>query len=406
MTALGRLGPVAVAAVVVALARPAAQFGVSRPGPDAASSAAAGTVSPWLDPGRLRGWLRAGSGWLLRYQPDHGAWLLDLWLPDDGGTLAWRLDAAEWLPGARLGPEAAATWLGSGKTVPREELGRRDWSGDGQSLAGSLPSGGGIPRSSRPSESGPTAVLAGLLLAGAVARRLDRRAREPVWVWLVGAASMALVALAPALSPLGGRLLAAGVRPAVTGLAWWAGVTVLMGGMLFAAVTCPAARGARHARLLPWAFVLGLAAAAVSPVSWIAELASLEASGPAVLALAVLGGWLAGLAGDGLGALLAPLGPARRLALVPVALAAVAWSGPFMGPGLAVVAAAAAGRRGGAWLGLAVTAGVLVGSLGSVCLWPSAQWAAWAALVVGFAVTGTAGLLAAETSARRVQSGG
>ena len=70
---------------------------------------------------------------------------------------------------------------------------------------------------------------------------------------------------------------------------------------------------------------------------------------------------------------------------------------------VAVVAVAAGGREGGAWLGLPVVAGVLVGSLAVVCVWPEVQWGAWAALVGGLGAT----MLAAwAAEARRVQSGG
>lgn len=402
LSTLRWLGPVAVAVTVVVAARqPHPADEVTRPASGAAAQAADSALSPWLEPGPLRGWQRVASGWLLRFQPEHGAWLLDVWVPDEGGSPTWRLDVAEWLPGARLSPEAASTWLGSAPAA-RERLGRRDWSGEGRALAGSLPAGGGLPRSGSAASGGLSAVLAGLLLAGATARRLERRPLDPVWLGLVGVASVGMVWLAPALSPLGGRLLGAEIRPAVAGLAWWAGLAMLMGGVLFTAITCPAARGIRHAHLLPWSFVLGLAIASAVPVAWVAELASLEAAIPALASLAVLGGWLAGLAGDGLGALAATLGPARAPLLLGAAVGVVLVGGPFSGPGLAVVAAAAGGREGGAWLGLAVIAGLVVGSLAAVCLWPAAQWGAWAALVGGLCATALAPRALAAT---RVQSG-
>lgn len=403
LSTLRWLGPVAVAVTVVVAARqPHPADEVTWPASGAAAQAAARNASPWLEPGPLRGWVRVASGWMLRFQPDHGAWLLDVWVPDEGGNPTWRLDVAEWLPGARLSPEAASAWLGGTPAAAREQLGRRDWSGAGRALAGSLLAGGGLPRSGGATSGELSAVLAGLLLAGATVRRLERRPLDPVWLGLVGLAAVGMAGLAPALSPLGGRLLGAEIRPAVAGLAWWAGVAMLMGGLLFSAITCPAARGFRHPPLLPWAFALGLAVASTAPVVWVAELASLEAAVPALASLAVLGGWLAGLAGDGLGALAATLGPARVLLLVGAAVGAVLVGGPFSGPGLAVVAAAAGGREGGAWLGLAVITGVLVGSLAAVCLWPGAQWGAWAALVGGLGATTLAPRVVA---ARRVQSG-
>lgn len=395
MSTLRRVGPATVvAAAVLAASGPHPAHEVTRPAPWAAEEAGNAAL-PWLARGPLRGWQRLASGWLLRFQPDHGAWLLDVWVSDAGGPPLWHLDAAQWLPGARLSQEAASTWLGTA-VVAREQLGRRDWAGRSLELAGSLPAGGGLPRSDAPSATWLSAVLAGLLLTGATVRRLERRPSDPAWLWLVGAAAIGTAALAPALSPLGGRLLAAEIRPAVAALGWWAGLAMLMGGVLFAAVACPAARGSGPVRLLPWAFILGLAAASAAPVGWVAELSSLEAAIPALAALGVLGGWLAGLAGDGLGALAATLGPARLPLLVAAGVGAVLAGGPFSGPGLAVVAAAAGGREGGAWLGLAAVGGVVMGSLATVCLWPGAQWGAWAALVAGFAAT--------VGAARRVQS--
>jgi len=400
---LRRLGPVAVAmAVVVAARQPHPGEEATQPASGAATLAAS-AASPWLEPGPVRGWQRVASGWMLRFQPDHGAWLLDVWVPEAGGHPSWRLEVAQWLPGARLSSEAASAWLGVTPVAAREQLGRRDWSGAGWALVGSLPAGGRLPRSGGASSGELRAVLAGLLLAGATARRLERRLSDPVWLGLVGVAAVGMAGLAPAVFPLGGRLLAAEIRPAVAGLAWWAGVAMLMGGILFAAITCPTARGLKPARLLPWAFVLGLAAASAAPVVWVAELASVAAPIPALAVAAVLGGWLAGLAGDGLGALAASLGPARVPLLIAAAVAAVLVGGPLLGPSLAVVAVAAGGREGGAWLGLAVVAGVLVGSLAVVCVWPEVQWGACAALVGGLGAT----MLAAwAAEARRVQSCG
>lgn len=391
LAALRRLGPLAVAAALVLLIPPAhPQLEVARPATEAIDGAPA--LSGALDPGRLRGWQRSAGGWLLRFQPDHGAWLVGVWVPDAGGPSVSRIDVASWLPGARLSARAAASWGGDGPTLAQEHLGRRDWSVGGQTLAGALPAGGPLPRSGPPPLSLGNALLAGLLLVGALTRRLDPGPADAVWIGLAGVGCVGLAVLAPSLSPLAGRLFAAEVRPAVTALAWSAGVIVLMGGVLFTVVTCPSARGPVPVGLLSWGFLLGLAAGRHEPVGWIAELASLPGGRPTLVALALVAGWLAGLAGEGLGALLEPLHRFRWLALVGCAALVVGGGGLWAGSGLAVLAAAASGRKHGTWMGLAAVTGLLAGSLGAVCLWPAAQWLAGGVTVAGLALVMVLGL--------------
>lgn len=405
LTALRRLGPVGVAAVLVLLVPPARpQLEVARPAPEAVTEAP--PLSGSLDPGRLRGWQRSAGGWLLRFQPDHGAWLVGVWVPDAGGPSISQIEVASWLPGARLSAEAAASWGGDGPTMAQEQLGRRDWSVGGQTLAGALPTGESLPRSGSPPLGLGNALLAGLLVVGALARRLDPGPTDAVWIALAAVGCVGLALLAPSLAPLGGRLYAPEVRPDVTALAWSAGVIVLMGGVLFAAVTCPSFRGA-PSELLPWGFLLGLAAGRLQPVGWIAELASLPGGLPTLVALALVAGWLAGLAGDGLGALLAPLRFVRWLVLIGSTVILVSGGGVWVGPGLAVVAAVSLGRDGSSWMGLAAMTGVMAGSLGTVCLWPAAQWLAGGVVVAGMAIVMVIGLLPARTDqTERVQSSG
>lgn len=363
------------------------EIGASRHAREAALEAVGQDASTWLAPGPLRGWQRLDSGWLLRFQPDHGAWLLSVWKPDHGGAESFSLEVGEWLPGARLSRELAASWLGDAPAVPRELLARRDWSVGSTGLAGSLPTGGGLPRSATAPGVALTALLAGLLVAGAVVRRQEPGASDRIWLGLVGLASVAMMVLAPANAPLAARLLAAEVRPLITTAAWWAGVVVLMGGVLFAAVTCPPAMGARRSQDLPWAFLAGVASAGAFPVTWVAEPASLPGVVPTLAALVVLGGWLVGLAGDGLDALLRTFGQARAPLLLGCAAGVLMAGGPLAGPALAVIAAAAGGRQDSAWLGLAAVGGVVTGSLAAVCLWPAAQWTAWGLFFAGLGLT-------------------
>lgn len=404
--ALGWLGPLAAAAALVLLIPPAhPQAEVARPAPEALGGTP--VLGGSLDPGRVRGWQRSAGGWLLRFQPDHGAWLAGVWVPDAGGPPVSRLEAASWLPGARLSARAAACWGGDGPSLSQERLGRRDWSVGGQTLAGALPAGGPLPRSGPPPLSLGNALLAGLLLAGALARRLAPGPADPVWIGLAGVGCVSLAMLAPSMSPLAGRLYAAEVRPEVTALAWSAGVIVLMGGVLFTAIMCPSVRGPVPMGLLPWGFLLGLAVGRHEPVGWIAELASLPGDRPTLAALALVAAWLVGLAGEGLAALLEPLQRARWLALIGSAALVVLGGGTWVGPGLVVLVAAAAGRKHGTWMGLAAMTGMLAGSLGAVCLWPAAQWLAGGVTVAGLAFLMVARLLAVRADpAVRVQSGG
>ncbi|HNX49423.1 MAG TPA: hypothetical protein PLS53_17240 [Thermoanaerobaculaceae bacterium] len=406
VAALRRLGPLGLAAALVLLVRPMdRRLEVARPAPRVVS--AVPSLGDSLERGPLRGWQRAAEGWLLRFQPDHGAWLVGLWVADAGGPSTMRIEVASWLPGARLSGKAAASWGGAGPTVPEERLARRDWMLGGQTLVGALPAGGPLPRS-EPSPLGlGNALLAGLLLVGALARRLEPEPAGLVWIGLMAVGCVGLAVLAPSLAPLGGRLYAPEVRPAVTVLAWSAGVVMLLGAVLFAAVTCQPSRSPTSLKLLPWGFLLGLAVGRHEPVVWIAELASLPVALPTFVALALVAGWLAGLAADGLGALLAPLGRLRSAALIACALLLIGGGGPWAGPGLAVVAAAASGRAGSSWMGLAAVAGLLTGSLASVCLWPASQWLAGAMTVVGMAVGLVIRLRAAGFDrAERVQSSG
>lgn len=389
-----------VAAALVVLVFPVRpEIGACRTAREAAREAGGRDAVAWLEPGPLRGWQRLGAGWLLRFQPDHGAWLHSVWMPDLGGSERFRLAVGDWLPGARLSPELAASWLGDAPGLSRELLARRDWSTDARGLAGSVPTGGGLPRSTTAPGVTFTAVLAGLLMAGAVVRRLEPEPGDRLWPWLVAVAGGGLIVLGFANAPLAGRLFAAEVRPLITTAAWWAGTVVLMGGVLFAAVTCPVTRGGRRQQDLPWAFLVGVAAAGVSPSVWVIEVASLSTALPTLAAVVVLAGWLIGLAGDGLDALVRTFGRARVPLLAGCAVAVVMAGGPLVGPALAVIAAAAGGREGGAWLGLAAIGGVVTGSLAAVCLWPAAQWTALALFLGGFGMT----LLAALRCALHAQ---
>jgi hypothetical protein len=103
-------------------------------------------------------------------------------------------------------------------------------------------------------------------------------------------------------------------------------------------------------------------------------------------ACAVLAGWLAGLAGDGVRELLrfAPL--LRRFVVVALAVAVVVRGGPWLGVALAVLVAAAVGGGGGTWLATGVIWGWQFGCVWASCAWPEALWSALAFVMLGAAL--------------------
>ncbi|HVN75543.1 MAG TPA: hypothetical protein VMT19_04445 [Thermoanaerobaculaceae bacterium] len=353
--------------------------------------------------GKVRGWERVGSGWSVFWQPAHGVWIVRAWVPDSGGEVKWRIEAAPWLPGARLSVRAARMLAGqdAGTAQGRERLARRDWAFGDSRLLGALPAGGELPN--RPGRHRPVleALLAGFLLAGAAARHLVPGSPSGVWRSAVVWSSALLIPLLPWLSALAPPAFQPGVRPWVGELAFGAAVTILLGVLVFAAQRFPAVAGRAPAAWLPPAVAAGVLAGRLEPGEWLLSVAGLRLGLPALIALALLGGWLTGLAADGLRELLRFLGAARGVALVAMAGGTVALAGPWLGVAVAVVPAAAAERGRGTWLTTAAMWGWVVGTLWSTAEWDSGQFDALALVLVAAAVGGAAVL----TSRRRDTAG-
>jgi len=345
--------------------------------------------------GRVRGWERAADGWRIVWQPAHGAWLLWAWVPDGASdAVGWWLDAAPWLPGARLSRAAALTVAGGvrGEPAPLERLARRDWLVGEERVIGALRAGRHVP--APPGESGILwgAALAGLVFAGAISRVLLPVVVSSGWRRLVGwTAAVTIVAL-PLMTPLAARRFEAGVRPWVSEVIFGTIVAMALAAVSLAAVHYPAGRGRAAGPVLAAALAAGLLAGRLQPVPWCAEVAGLEARAVAWLAVVLLGGWLAALAGEGLRQLLAPAGRASRILLAIVGAAMVVSAGPWLGAALAILGATAGGRGQGTPVACLTLWGWLVGATWATCAWTGALRDSLLMLLVGVAIVIAAAL--------------
>jgi hypothetical protein len=346
---------------------------------------------PW---GRLRGWRRSEGGWLLAWQPAHGAWLLQAYVPDGPGRVMWRLDVASWLPGARLSRAAAALLMGfpTGPAVAEERLARRDWRYGSLRLSGALPAGTTFVTPAASSAGGNwDLVLGGLLFAGMVARMifpaiLTQRSRR-----IVAAAAAALLASTPWLAPLAEAEFRVGVRPWVTQLVAAAVVALVLGAVIVAVMSLPAGY-ARPTPLLPsLTFAAGFLAGRLAPASFAAAIEGLTVRGVALACLVVVGGWLAGLAADGLRQALGSTARRRALVLVAAALVVVATAGSRTGPVLAVLLAAAVARPQAGWAASFTLWGWAAAVVLTTCLWPAATLDGLVLLALGIVVASTLG---------------
>ena len=397
------LGAVALTVPVPRRGQPACESPVSAAARAEATLPALGVL--W---GRVRGWERVGGGWTVFWQPAHGMWLVRAWVPDGGGEICWRIEAAPWLPGVRLSARAASALAGrdAGTAQPRERLARRDWLTGGTRLLGALPAGGELPARKPGPERVAEAVLVGLLLAGAAARHLVPGSPSLLWRQVVGWAAALLVPLLPWLSSVAAPAFQPGVRPWVGEVAFGTAVTVLLGALLFAAQRFPAVAGSAPTAWLPAALAAGVLAGRLEPGEWLLSVAGLTFGVPALAALAVLSGWLAGLAADGLRELLRFMGAARSVALAGLGIGAVVAAGPWLGVAVAVVPAAAGDRGRGTWLTTAAVWGWFVGSLLALAEWESALLDALALLLLAAGVAAVAAITTGGTGSREASEGG
>jgi hypothetical protein len=342
--------------------------------------------------GKARGWSRVGPGWTVLWQPSHGMWLVSAWVPDGPGEIRWRIDAAPWLPGVRLSREAAETLAGpsGGVEQARERLGRRDWQVGESRLLGALPAGSELPTVGSLRHPLVQAVLVGLLLAGAVSRHLVPGVPGRGWRRSVVSVALLLLATLPELPALAPMTFQPGVRPWVGELAFGTAAVLLLGALVFAAQRFPATAGSAPVGWLPLALAIGTLAGRLDPATWLAAVAGLELRLPVLVGVAVLAGWLAGLAGNGLRELLRFSARARVVGLSLLGVAGVGLGGPWVGVTLAVVAAAAVERGWGTWMGMGVVWGWVFGSVWALARWEAALWDALVFVLLGCGVVAIA----------------
>jgi hypothetical protein len=351
--------------------------------------------------GKVRGWSRVGPGWTVLWQPSHGMWLVSAWVPDGPGEIRWRLDAAPWLPGVRLSRLAAEELANADGALAqaRDRVGRRDWQVGETRVLGALPAGGDLPTS--PSQRRPLvqAVLVGLLLAGAVARHLVPGVPSRGWRRAVLWAALLLLVTLPELPHLAPMSFQPGVRPWVAELGFGTAAVLLLGALVFAALRFPATAGTTPAGWLPLALAIGTLAGRFHPALWLVSVAGLRVRLPVLVGVAVIAGWLAGLAGNGLRELLRFSGVARVVGLSLLGVAGTVLGGPWAGAALAVVAGAAVERGWGTWMGSGVVWGWVLGSVWELAKWEAAIWDSLAFLLLGCVIVAAAYLARAHREA-------
>ncbi len=354
--------------------------------------------------GKVRGWERGEGGWWLLWQPAHGAWTVLVSVPDSQGPVAHRLSVVPWLPGARLSREAAGLLVGASADdgVPFERVGRRDWRFGENVLAGAVATGAVLGFPPRPAADPWLAAVAGLLLGGAVVRRVLPTVPSAPWRRVTIVAAVGVAAALPSSIPVAVRLFQAGVRPWVTGLAVVSAGLLVLGAVVAGAFHYPVVSLATP----PWwaggcALTLGALLATVRPMPLAAELAGCRVAIVALPAASLLLGWGTALAADGLREVTALAKGGRRVILALLAAAAVA--APTASAPVTVGLCGVAGRaRGeGAWLGAAVAWGWVMGSTLATCAWPAAVWPAAAFLLAPWALIAAQALAQGEGGAER-----
>lgn len=321
--------------------------------------------------GKLRGWKAVNDGWLLTWQPTHGAWLVRAWVPDGPGVVRWRLDVAPWLPGARLSRAAAAERIGcsQAEVVPRERLGRRDWQAGEKRLVGALDAGGPLPTAPPASGTPWAAAFAGLLLAGALARAAFPGVISRGWRGATLWAALAGAVMLPGSLSLAASSMSVGVRPWVAELSLVATGAAVLAALAIGAYRFPAKTGRPPALWVAFALATGVLAGRLHAPDWLIDTAGLPWRAPLWIVAATLGGWLAGLAGEGLRELLEPVYRIRPVVLAALAGVAAAAAGVWLGLVAAIVLAAGEERGHSSWLAVAVAWGWFVGGAVEGCAW-------------------------------------
>lgn len=370
-----RLRPLAVGAMVAAgLLVPLRQDDSAAPRSPVAAARLVEDVSGPADLswGKLRAWRRLGDGWLVLWQPSHGAWVLRAMVKDDPHPVRWRLQVAPWLPGVRLSEPLARELVGAGEAIDSrriERLARRDWDLLRQRLAGGLALGQDLPEPP-PSRLGPwPAMLAGAVLAGALCLVLLPGTLTQRWTVALTGALAGLVAVIPSVVAVGYPAFRVGVRPWVAQLAIFAAVSLVSTALAAFAARFGVLRGRPRALELGVAAGLGLVAGRVAPAEALISVAGLTARPVVWLAVTVALGYLAAVAAIGLRELLHPVRRLRLPFLASLLVAAAATAGSWLGPVAATLVAAAGPRSRACWTATTLVGFWIVGGTLASCAW-------------------------------------
>ena len=322
--------------------------------------------------GKLRAWRRTRDGWLLLWQPAHGAWLLRALVADAAKPVRWRLHAAPWMPGPRLSETLARLLVGAGgegEAYHVDRPARRDWDFAGRRVVGALEVGQDPPEPSAPRLGGWPALLAGALLAGALCLVVLPGDITHGWTFALAAALTALMAVAPSIVALAFGVFTVGVRPWVAQLSWLAGLAVVCAGLVALAARYGTLRGRPRAVELAAAAGAGLLAGRLEPVELGVSIAGLTARPVVWLGVVLALGYVVAVAAIGLRELLHPLRRLRLPVLAGLAGGALASAGPWLGPVAAMLVAASVARPRAMWTAATALCFWIVGSTMASCAW-------------------------------------
>lgn len=320
--------------------------------------------------GKLRAFSREKGAWRLTYQPWHGAWVVTVRVPDASTPERPSLQAASWLPGARLSAGAARRLAGGQQPLGlAERLARRDWLLADRMVVGSLVvAKPPAPTALGPAASWPLSAVVGLLLAGAAARRMRPQPPVPVARRAVAFSCAVLLAAAVGTSRLAGPLFVPGVRPFVSLLLFQALCALLLAWVAAASFVLPTFTTAPRWWPVGAGFAAGWLSGLLVAPAWAVAVAAVPPRPLLMVAAPVVAAYLGDLAAGGGHLLIAPLGrlgPWATVAMAGASFASGGW-GMVLG-GILLAAVWPPAQR--FWFVMALAAGFLPGAW-----WASVGW--------------------------------